>query len=68
MKNNEKDLTELRAEGYLLIMQNAQLTAQYNTELNALNERYKPQFEASQTRLNAIQKREMELTAIDTAD
>lgn len=53
----------LRAEAYVLIMENAQLKAQYDAELNALNARYKPQFDASQARLNALQTREAELVA-----
>ena len=66
MKNNTYELTTLRAEAYVLIMENAQLTAQYQSELKALNERYKPQFDTSQSRLNALQTREAELVERDT--
>ena len=63
MKNNTDELTTLRAEAYVLIMENAQLQAQYDADLNALNAKYKPQFDASQSRLNALQTREAELVA-----
>ena len=63
MKNNTYELTTLRAEAYVLIMENAQLKAQYDADLNALNAKYKPQFDASQSRLNALQTREAELVA-----
>lgn len=63
MKHNTDELTAIRADAYLLIMENAQLTAQYQAELKALNERYKPQFDTSQSRLNALQTREAELVA-----
>lgn len=56
------ELTEIRAEGYLLITRNSELQAQYNAEVKALNERYQPQFQLIQTRLNEIQARELELT------
>lgn len=55
MKNSIDELTKLRAEGYSLIMANAELTAQYQAELNELNARYKPLFDANQKRLNEIQ-------------
>lgn len=63
MKNNTDELTTLRAEAYVLIMENAQLKAQYDADLNALNAKYKPQFAASQSRLNALQTREAGLVA-----
>ena len=63
MKNNIDELTKLRAEAYVLIMENAQLKAQYDADLKALNAKYKPQFEASQARLNVLQTREAELVA-----